>query len=536
MLNQLPEKCDAIIVGSGAAGLIAALSLKTGCPDAEVLLVEKTERLGGTTTYSGGICWLPGHRHKADPATDSRQARLYLRNIFPEIREDHLETFIATAPTVVDFMQDHGLEMEAIDGYPDYYSDIEGSSTGRSLSPAGYKGPKNIRSLIREVPAMFPPFTVKDLMGWGLHRFSHWDKPLLARRKLAGHETKGRAMIGFLIEACLNEGVQILLGKGANRLLVEQEKVRGVEFDGGTASSRVVIMACGGFSHQPNLMEKLGDIRQPLSLANEEGDTGGGLALALEAGLKVGNPHCWWMPVMKLYPEDQPKPGPVLWVLHPMIQDRSWPGGIMVNGAGKRFTNESACYMTVGEILARDKNPDLDKVWIIWGKYYVKHYIRGNTSFLQPAKPWMNKSSSLAQLADKTGLPLANLEETIDRWNRMAEQGRDEDFRRGELPYDRFMGDQFRHGHPNIEKLEPPFQAVRVHPGCLGTNMGPVIDDDGRTQLEDGSMVEGLYAAGNASASIFGDKYPGAGGTLGPAAVFGYRAGLHAAELLKSGQ
>jgi 3-oxosteroid 1-dehydrogenase len=140
MLNQLPEKCDAIIVGSGAAGLIAALSLKTGCPDAEVLLVEKTERLGGTTTYSGGICWLPGHRHKADPATDSRQARLYLRNIFPEIREDHLETFIATAPTVVDFMQDHGLEMEAIDGYPDYYSDIEGSSTGRSLSPAAFTG------------------------------------------------------------------------------------------------------------------------------------------------------------------------------------------------------------------------------------------------------------------------------------------------------------------------------------------------------------------------------------------------------------
>jgi 3-oxosteroid 1-dehydrogenase len=94
------------------------------------------------------------------------------------------------------------------------------------------------------------------------------------------------------------------------------------------------------------------------------------------------------------------------------------------------------------------------------------------------------------------------------------------------------MGDQFRDGHPNIEKLEPPFQAVRVHPGCLGTNMGPVIDEDGRVHLKNGATVEGLYAAGNASASVFGNKYPGAGGTIGLAAVFGYRAGSHAANFL----
>jgi 3-oxosteroid 1-dehydrogenase len=188
--------------------------------------------------------------------------------------------------------------------------------------------------------------------------------------------------------------------------------------------------------------------------------------------------------------------------------------------------------MAVGEILARDKDPDLDTVWIIWGNYYVKHYIRGNTSYLQPAKPWMNKAASVAELAEKTGLPQSRLQETIDHWNEMAEKGKDEDFHRGELPYDRFMGDQFRDGHPNIEKLEPPFQAVRVHPGCLATNMGPVIDEDGRVQLENGTAVEGLYAAGNASASVFGNKYPGAGGTLGLATVFGYRAGSHAANLL----
>ena len=532
IIKNLPDRCDAIILGSGAAGLIAALRLKTRSPEADVLLVEKTDKLGGTTAYSGGIAWLPGHRHLTDPAADSKLARQYLQTICPEIQRPHLEAFIDTAPRVVDFMQEQGMEMEVIPGYPDYYSGSEGSSINRSLSPPVYKGPRNIRSLLRDVPAMFPPFTVKELMGWGLHRFSQWDKPLLAKRKLAGHETKGRAMIAFLAQACLNAGVDILLGKGAKQLLIDQAKVHGVAFDDGSVSAPVVIMACGGFSHNPALMKQLGDIRQPLSLANEEGDSGGGLALALDAGLKVANPHCWWMPVMKLYEEDQPKPGPTLWVHHPMIQDRAWPGGIMVNAAGRRFTNESACYMAVGEILARDRDPDMDTVWIIWGNYYVKHYIRGNTSFLQPAKPWMNKAASLAELAEKTGLPQNQLQETIDHWNEMAEQGKDEDFHRGELPYDRFMGDQFRDGHPNIEKLEPPFQAVRVHPGCLATNMGPVIDEDGRVQLKNGMTVEGLYAAGNASASIFGNKYPGAGGTIGLATVFGYRAGSHAANFL----
>lgn len=531
-IKELPAKCDAIILGSGATGLIAALRFKTLRPEAKVVLVEKTDKLGGTTAYSGGICWLPGHSHKIDPAADSRSARRYLQAICPDIQEPHLDAFIGTAPEVVDFMQEHGMEMEVINGYPDYYSGEEGSSTERALSPAVFSGSRKIRSLVQDVPAMFPPFTVKELMEWGLHRFSRWDKPLLAKRKLAGHETKGRAMICFLTRACLDAGVDIMLGSSAEKLLIDKAKVRGVELTSGEITADIVIMACGGFSHNPELMKQLGDIRQPLSLANEEGDSGGGLALALEAGLKVGNPNCWWMPVMKLYPEDEPRQGRALWVYHPMIQDRSWPGSIMVNAAGKRFTNESACYMTVGEILARDKDPDLDKVWIIWGKYYVNHYIRGNTSYLQPAKSWMNKSASVAELAAKTGLPQTSLQQTIDHWNEMATRAQDRDFHRGELPYDNFMGDQFRDGHPNIEKLEPPFQAVRIHPGCLASNMGAVIDEHGRAQLEDGRIVNGLYAAGNASASVCGNKYPGAGATLGLAAVFGYRSAMHAASLL----
>ena len=139
----------------------------------------------------------------------------------------------------------------------------------------------------------------------------------------------------------------------------------------------------------------------------------------------------------------------------------------------------------------------------------------------------MNKSKSIEELAAKINVPVTNLMETIDRWNHMAESQKDNDFHRGESPYDRYMGDQFRKAHPNIERVQAPYQAVRLYPGALGTKMGPVTDEYGRTQLEDGRVVSGLYASGNAAASFFGNYYPGAGATLGQACVFSYRAGKH---------
>ncbi len=143
----------------------------------------------------------------------------------------------------------------------------------------------------------------------------------------------------------------------------------------------------------------------------------------------------------------------------------------------------------------------------------------------------MIRSESVADLADRIGVPAANLKETIDRWNEMASKDKDDDFNRGESAYDQFTGDPFREGHPNIEEVEPPFQATQIHAGCLGTKMGPITDSYGRVRLENGDIVSGLYAVGNAQASPFGNIYPGAGGSLAQCVVFGYRAGLHAGDV-----
>ena len=108
--------------------------------------------------------------------------------------------------------------------------------------------------------------------------------------------------------------------------------------------------------------------------------------------------------------------------------------------------------------------------------------------------------------------------------------GADPDFGRGSFPYDRWIGDRDA-PHPTLAPLcEAPFYAVEVHLGCMGTKGGPRTDDCGRVlSLAAASPVPGLYAAGNAAASPFGTATAAGGATLGPALVFGFRAGEAAA-------
>ncbi|MBT4364166.1 MAG: FAD-dependent oxidoreductase [Desulfobacterales bacterium] len=527
--NKLPSSCDALVIGSGSTALISALKIKDLKPDWSVWVVEKTQSLGGTSAYSGGGIWMPGHSFLENPENDLVETQKYLKTLDPSLDDTQVNAYLETSPRVFEYMRSKGIQLEGSIDYPDYYPGNEGFSFGRTIFPAVYKSSRKIRSLLREKPYFFLPFTLNELTEWGPHRIKKWNKTLLTKRAVAGHFTMGQALIGFQLEACNNAGVNIALGCNAEGLLIHNSEVTGVVVNGKTISSPVVIMGCGGFAHNPDLYQYTKAVRPVLSVAPEECETGGGLALALDAGLKIGNSYCWWTPIMKLFSEGEKKPGPDLWAYHGLLYDRCWPGGIMVNGEGRRFINESANYNAVGSVLATDKDPDLDNVWLIWGDYYVKNYVRGVVSKYQPAKKYMNKSKNADELASKIGVPASNLKETLERWNKMAGSEKDDDFQRGEAPYDQYMGDRFRNGHPNIAQVDPPFQAVRVYPGCLGTKVGPVTDEFGRVHLENGEIVSGLYAAGNAAASFLKNIYPGAGGSLGPAVVFGYRAACHAA-------
>ena len=528
--KELPKKCDALVIGSGGAGLTFALALKSFNPKLKVHIVERTSSAGGCTTYSGGGLWMPGHQWMYNPSKDTKSARTYVKKAYPAINNDCLDGFLEDAPNVMKLYASKNVLFEKSPDYPDYYQEISGASYGRCVFPLAYNGPKKIRSVIRKVPSYYVPLTLNELISCGHHRVLHWPKALLAKRYAMGFKVMGQAMIGFLLEACMNAGVDISFNSNVDELLIQNRAATGAVVNDKTISAPICMLANGGFSHHPELMKRIPTSRAVLSVAPEECDSGGGgLKLALAAGLKTGNPDCWWMPVFKEYNDQKDKkPGPDLWAYHFCIYDRSWPSSIMVNAEGKRFTNESACYNTVGGFLAKSEDPALDKVWLIWGKDYVKHYPRGTVMPQQMARSYMHKSKTIKELSAKTGLPAANLRDTINRWNDMAEAEKDTDFYRGQSTYDQYLGDQFKKGHPNIGPVTPPFQAVRLHAGTLGVKMGAVTDPHGRILAENNSIISGLYGAGNATASFFGKIYPGAGATLGQATVFAYRAAKHA--------
>jgi succinate dehydrogenase/fumarate reductase flavoprotein subunit len=137
-----------------------------------------------------------------------------------------------------------------------------------------------------------------------------------------------------------------------------------------------------------------------------------------------------------------------------------------------------------------------------------------------PDPDWVIRADSIAELATLIGIDPAALQATTDRFNDYAAKGEDPDF------------DRHRKGLMGPGRVKPlaegPFYAVRIYPGMLGTNGGPMITKDAEVRRQGGGVINGLYAAGNTAANVFGWAYPSGGGTIGNGTVFGYRAGIHA--------
>jgi 3-oxosteroid 1-dehydrogenase len=225
------------------------------------------------------------------------------------------------------------------------------------------------------------------------------------------------------------------------------------------------------------------------------------------------------------------------------LAERSLPGCILVNGAGQRFVNESAPYVDAVHAMYHGNTPENPHIpaWLVFDQRYRDRYVFAG---LPPRKAlprrWYAAGSvvredGLADLAAAAGVDADGLVKTVTRFNEFAAAGRDEDFGRGDSAYDRYYGDP-RLANPNLAPLaRPPFYAVKIVPGDLGTKGGLRTDERARVLSEDGTVIEGLFAAGNASEAVMGRSYAGAGATIGPAMTFGYIAARAMAETSISG-
>ncbi len=525
-----PESVDVLVAGSGAAGLTAALAAAS-C-GARVLVIERAEQLGGTTALSGGRVWVPcnGSAPNADDTADA--ARRYLHGLIPDRHTRMVDVFVDRASEMARFIERASPHrFVACSTYPDYHPDRDGATLGGrclDMEPADTAHFTSLVSAIR-IPPWYVPLAHREWEQWRYPQF--FDHELLARRSRRGIHTGGVALVANLLQGAVCAGATVLPGVRLVGLDHRHEDGwRAVTAGGGSGgdgvtNARAVILATGGFDWDTELRRRHHPSAQSASGAPPSND-GDGLRLARRAGAAVDNlAEGWWMPMMHV-------PGETLDgepVFRALIRERAAPRQIIVDMAGTRFADEAAPYNDFGKAMHRLGSRSGGQAHLVFDEGFRRRYPLPGVPRERDVPEWVARGQSPRELAGRLAIDAAGLERTVARWNAGCAQGFDPDFGRGANPYDRYGGDPDAAPNPNLGPLdEPPFYAVRVLAGTIGTKGGPVTDTDGRVLRDDGAVISGLYAAGNAAAFWLGDAYPAPGATLGIGMTMGYLAGRDA--------
>ena len=539
---------DVIVAGSGAAGMTAALTAARR--GATVVVLEKTAAFGGSTARSGGGIWAPGNAvlRKAGVADTPSEAGAYLAYVTgDDVPAELRDAVLEHGPAMLDLvLAMTPLRLAWVPGYADYYPEAPGGrACGRSVEPAPFDG----RVLGTELGRLNKPYlpvpagvavTQADYR-WLILGPRH-PRAMLAGAKVAARLARSRLLgrrmlsLGQALAAGLRAGlaandVPVWLDTPVTGLVTADGRVEGVRVlrDGKPTligARRGVLIATGGFERNEEMRHRYQ--RSPIGTdwtTGAAGNTGDGIVAGQELGAATGlMDDAWWGPSI-------PLPGGPYFCL----AERNLPGCVMVNGAGRRFVNESAPYVDAVHAMYDGNTADNPHIpaWLVFDQRYRDRYVFAG---LPPRRPlprrWyaagaVFRAPDLGKLAAAIGVDPDGLAQTVARFNEFARAGRDEEFHRGDSAYDRYYGDPRVRPNPNLAPLaSAPFYAAKIVPGDLGTKGGLRTDGRARVLRPDGTPIPGLYAAGNASASVMGHSYAGAGATIGPAMTFGYVAAL----------
>ena len=581
-----PRAADVVVLGAGAAGLYTALF--AALDGASVLVVEHTDRVGGSSAYSAGTTWVPLTHHSAtvNPSDTLATVETYLDHAVGDRAPRALRSAFLRhgAAAVKRLEQQTPMRFRPYVRHPDYISDLPGASLcGRALEPLPFDA-RTLGPLYRLVREPIPEFTVLGGMMVDRTDILHllgatqrWSSFCHAVSILTRHAADrlrhprgmrwvmGNALIGRLLASlqtqpavslCMNTSVQAIERGAAGN-------VSSVVLERGGARWQVqarggVVLATGGFNRDPQLRAQwLGPLvgANPQWCPGAPGHTGEVQALARALGARhTAEPLVATAAAADTTPSVSPSAAlsPAMWapvsmrtrpdgstaVFPHFVMDRAKPGVLAVDAAGRRFVNESTSYhlFALAMQAAHQQVPTIPAFLIADARAlraYGLGMVRPGGKGLEPflADGYLVQGDTLAQLAQKLGIDPNGLAATVARFNGFARTGVDEDFHRGETAYQHNIGDAtLGLPNPNLGELrEAPFYALRLYPGDIGAADGFDADENARVLDTSGQVIDGLYAVGNDLRSIMGGVYPAPGITLGPALVFGSLAAAHAA-------
>lgn len=554
-MSDFSEEFDFVIIGSGGGSMVAALVMRQA--GRSVLILEKTEHVGGTTARSGGVMWIPNNRFmKSDGVEDSfEKASTYLEGLAgkenadtPGSTRERRDTYLAQGPPMVDFLVDQGIKLTRPTFWPDYYDELAGGSVQSRAVVAQLFNANRLgawRSKLRPGRFAALPAMHDELMRLPGIKHSRRVKLLAAKVVLRKHAARlfgmnlvsaGMALQGRMLLAALKAGVDIRTENPVTELMAKGGRVIGVIARHNGQPMRIaarlgVLVNAGGFARSQALRDRYIPGTSVNWTMAGPGDTGEMIEEMMRHGAAIAQ-----MDEMVGHQLTLP-PGSENAEFKPSAQKlTASPHAILVDQSGTRYMNEGGSYMAYCKaMLLRNRTVPAVPSWAIFDHQCITRYMLGDTlPGSNKPKGWfeqgyLHKADTIEGLAVGLKIEPAALRASVDRFNGFVANQRDDDFHRGDRAYDNWLGDKFNEWSATLGAIATsPFYAVPVLPGDVGTFGGVVCDVAGRVLDHGGTPIAGLYATGVSTASVMGRIYPGAGASVGPSFVWGYLAARHA--------
>jgi 3-oxosteroid 1-dehydrogenase len=553
------ETADFVVIGSGGGSMCSALYMRS--VNRSVIILEKTDLVGGSTARSGGVMWIPNNRFMAlDGVDDSfEKALTYLEATAgssanaPGASPERLRTYVTEAPRMVDFLVDQGVKLRRIKYWPDYYDDRPGGSApGRTVIAELFNASELGEWRERLRPNFLQlPGALDEFFTLGTFKQSWAGKSMMLKiglravlAKLTGKHwvPAGAALQGRMLQAALKAGVDIRTNSGVQSLIVEHGAIRGVVTTKNGREWRIgarlgVLVNAGGFAHNQAMRDQYAPGTSTQWTGSNPGDTGEMLQEMMRLGAAVAQMEERVGNQMTIPPGRESRGNGVELGGVSGQMDYTKPHSIVVDQSGARYMNEGGSYMEFCQnMLKRNQSAPAVPSWWLMDEQYMSNYMFcGTMPGSKKPQEWydsgfLQRADTIEGLARACKMDPARLKATVEKFNAAVQAGRDTEFRRGERAYDNWLGDAFHRPSPTLGAIEKgPFYAAPVVPGDVGTVGGVVTDVHSRVLRQDGTPIQGLYATGNSAASVMGRVYAGAGASIGPSFTWGYVAAKHAA-------